>query len=112
MAADERPGADGVPPPGELIHLPGPSYLPVLLAFGITLSVIGVVIWLPVTVIGVITTVTHPRALDPRGARGDGRAAARAASSPSLSARSVAVLDADAGPLVVRLNRRWRSAPR
>jgi putative Mn2+ efflux pump MntP len=30
----------------------------VLLAFGITLSVIGVVIWLPVTVIGVITTVT------------------------------------------------------
>jgi hypothetical protein len=58
MAADERPGTDGVPPPGELIHLPGPSYLPVLLAFGITLSVIGVVIWLPVTVIGVITTVT------------------------------------------------------
>jgi hypothetical protein len=57
MAADERPGADGVPPAGELIHLPGPSYLPVLLAFGITLSVIGVVIYIPITVIGVITTV-------------------------------------------------------
>ena len=57
MAADERPGADGVPPPGELIHLPGPSYLPVLTAFGLTLAITGVVISLILTVIGVILTL-------------------------------------------------------
>lgn len=33
-----------VPPPSEQIHLPGPSYLPVMLAFGITLALVGVVL--------------------------------------------------------------------
>ena len=32
------------PPPGEHIHLPGPSLQPVLLAFGITLALVGVTI--------------------------------------------------------------------
>ena len=31
-----------VPPVGEEIHLPGPSLQPVLLAFGITLSLLGI----------------------------------------------------------------------
>ena len=44
MADDQRPAGDGAEPPGELIHLPGPSYLPVLLALGITLAVVGVVV--------------------------------------------------------------------
>ena len=30
------------PPPGEHIHLPGPSLQPILLAFGITLTLVGV----------------------------------------------------------------------
>jgi hypothetical protein len=44
MAEHEvTPAHENVPPPGEEIHLPGPSYLPVLLAFGITLMLVGVV---------------------------------------------------------------------
>jgi hypothetical protein len=39
---------------GEAIHLPGPSYQPVVLAFGLTLAVTGVVIYPPMTVIGLL----------------------------------------------------------
>jgi hypothetical protein len=42
------------PPTGEEIHLPGPSFLPIFTAVGITLAVIGITInWL-ITVAGVI----------------------------------------------------------
>lgn len=37
---------------GEAIHLPGPSYQPVALAFGLTLAVTGVVLFPVVAVIG------------------------------------------------------------
>ncbi len=57
MAEEERLAGNGADPPGELIHLPGPSYLPVLLALGITLAVVGVVISLFLVVIGVALTV-------------------------------------------------------
>jgi hypothetical protein len=43
-----------LPPPTEEIHLPDPSYLPPVMALGITLAVTGVVIGLPVLIIGVI----------------------------------------------------------
>jgi hypothetical protein len=33
-----------VPPPGEAIHLPGPSYLPVIVALGTMIALIGVVL--------------------------------------------------------------------
>lgn len=33
-----------VPPAGEAIHLPGPSYLPVVVALGVTIAVVGVVL--------------------------------------------------------------------
>jgi len=33
-----------VPPAGESIHLPDPSYLPVIVAAGTTLAVVGIVI--------------------------------------------------------------------
>lgn len=39
---------------GESIHLPGPSYQPVALAFGLTLVVTGVVVYPPMTVIGLV----------------------------------------------------------
>jgi hypothetical protein len=37
---------------GEAIHLPGPSYQPVVLAFGLTLAITGVVLFPIVAVIG------------------------------------------------------------
>jgi hypothetical protein len=43
--------------PGEAIHLPGPSYHPVVLAFGVTLAVTGVVLYPPACVIGLVITV-------------------------------------------------------
>jgi Flp pilus assembly protein TadB len=57
MADDQRPAGDGAEPPGELIHLPGPSYLPVLLAFGIALAVVGVVVSIFLVVAGVAISV-------------------------------------------------------
>jgi hypothetical protein len=42
---------------GEAIHLPGPSYQPVVLAFGVTLAITGVVLFPVVAVIGFVITV-------------------------------------------------------
>jgi Cytochrome c oxidase subunit IV len=42
--------------PGESIHLPGPSYQPVIVAFGLTLTVVGVVLYPVMTVIGLVIT--------------------------------------------------------
>jgi hypothetical protein len=57
--ADQRIHAGGpeAPPSGEAIHLPGPSYLPALTAFGLTLAVCGVVLALPMVVIGLVITL-------------------------------------------------------
>jgi hypothetical protein len=54
--ADEHihTGGPEAPAAGEAIHLPGPSYLPVTTAFGMTLAVCGVVLALPMTAIGLI----------------------------------------------------------
>jgi hypothetical protein len=49
--------AGEVPPPGEPVHLPGPSYLPVIVAFGVTLIVSGVVVLWVLSVIGVLITL-------------------------------------------------------
>jgi hypothetical protein len=39
------PQADGdVPPPSEEVHLPEPSYLPVFLAFGLTIALVGILL--------------------------------------------------------------------
>jgi hypothetical protein len=45
------------PPAGEEIHLPGPSLQPVLLAFGITLTLVGVTLGMFFVVSGLILTV-------------------------------------------------------
>ena len=39
---------------GEAIHLPGPSYQPVVLAFGLALAITGVVIFPAISVIGLV----------------------------------------------------------
>jgi hypothetical protein len=47
------------PPVGEEIHLPGPSFIPVACAIGITLIVVGTTIWWGWSIIGgVIFVIT------------------------------------------------------
>jgi type IV secretory pathway TrbD component len=57
--ADDTVHADGspAPPAGEPVHLPGPSYLPVVTAFGLTLAVTGVVLSWILTGLGLVITV-------------------------------------------------------
>lgn len=43
--------------PGETIHLPGPSYLPVATALGLTIAVVGVVLSWVLVGIGVVTAL-------------------------------------------------------
>ena len=42
---------------GETIHLPGPSYLPVATAFGLTIAIVGVVLSWVIVGIGVVIAV-------------------------------------------------------
>jgi VIT1/CCC1 family predicted Fe2+/Mn2+ transporter len=41
----------------ETIHLPGPSFLPVVTAFGLTLAITGVILSLILVAIGLVITV-------------------------------------------------------
>jgi hypothetical protein len=53
---------DAVPPPGEQVHLPGPTYLPAWTAFGITIALVGVILsWVIVAIGAVITIVVVVR---------------------------------------------------
>lgn len=49
--------SDGVPPAGEAIHLPGGSPLPLIVALGITLLVIGSTIWWVWSALGLVVVV-------------------------------------------------------
>jgi type IV secretory pathway TrbD component len=42
--ADEHANGQGLPPPSEAIHLPGPSYLPAVIALFTTIALVGVVV--------------------------------------------------------------------
>jgi cytochrome c oxidase subunit IV len=57
--ADEVEQTDGaLPPPTEEIHLPDPSYLPVVVALGVTIVVVGVIMsWVVVAVGAIIALV-------------------------------------------------------
>jgi hypothetical protein len=58
MAAEERVAAhEEVPPRGEPVHLPEPSYLPVMVALGVTLALVGVVVNWAVFGAGVLIAV-------------------------------------------------------
>jgi hypothetical protein len=46
MSPDEREA----PPAGEIIHLPGPSVLPLLVAALTSVALVGVTFWWPLTV--------------------------------------------------------------
>jgi hypothetical protein len=45
------------PPSGESVHLPGPTYLPVIVAAGVTMIVAGVVVQWLISVAGVVITL-------------------------------------------------------
>ena len=55
MSEADRPAP--APPPGEELHLPGPSLLPFLAAIAITLVVVGTTISLIVSIVGVVLVV-------------------------------------------------------
>ena len=57
--ADEtvHPEADPAPPSGESVHLPGPSYLPVVTAFGLTIAITGIVLSWVLVGLGVVIVV-------------------------------------------------------
>jgi Flp pilus assembly protein TadB len=56
--ADETEQPEGaLPAPSEEIHLPDPSYLAPVMAFGITLMIVGLTLGLPVIIIGAIIFV-------------------------------------------------------
>jgi hypothetical protein len=46
-----------VPAAGEEIHLPGPSIQPVLLAFGITLGIVGITTFFVLVIAGVVLSI-------------------------------------------------------
>jgi hypothetical protein len=46
-----------IPPVGEEIHLPGGSIQPLLLTIGITMTLLGVTLGLPLVIAGAILTV-------------------------------------------------------
>jgi hypothetical protein len=46
-----------LPPAGEEIHLPGPSIQPVLLAFGITIAIVGITTFFALVVAGVVLSI-------------------------------------------------------
>jgi hypothetical protein len=54
MADDVHVADEQAEEAGEAIHLPGPSYQPVALAFGLTLAITGVVLFPVVAVIGLV----------------------------------------------------------
>ena len=55
--ADETQDGGRLPPPAEEIHLPDPSMLPVLVALGTTIAVIGVVFSWIIVAIGLLIVV-------------------------------------------------------
>ena len=57
MADEVRVTGAEAEPAGESIHLPGPSYLPVITAFGATVAIVGVVISWILVGIGVVIAV-------------------------------------------------------
>ena len=54
MADEVRVSEPSAEEAGEAIHLPGPSYLPVATAFGLTLAVVGIVLSWVIVGIGLV----------------------------------------------------------
>jgi hypothetical protein len=46
--------AEDAPPVAEEIHLPGPTFLPVFMAVGITLGVVGITLNFIISIVGIL----------------------------------------------------------
>jgi type IV secretory pathway TrbD component len=57
MAEEVRVSDPSAEEAGEAIHLPGPSYLPVATAFGLSIAVVGVVLSWVIVGIGLVIAV-------------------------------------------------------
>lgn len=57
MADEIHQNGDSAPEVGEAVHLPGPSFLPVITAAGLTIALTGIVINWVMVGIGVVITV-------------------------------------------------------
>jgi hypothetical protein len=57
MAEEIASTEESAPPPGEPIHLPDPSFLPVVVALGTTIALVGVVLNWVICGIGAAITV-------------------------------------------------------
>ena len=57
MAEEVRVSDPSAESAGEAIHLPGPSYLPVATAFGLTIAVVGIVLSWIIVGIGLVIAV-------------------------------------------------------
>lgn len=57
MAEEVRVSDPQAEEPSEAVHLPGPSYIPVMTAFGLTIAVVGVVLSWILVVIGLLIAV-------------------------------------------------------
>jgi hypothetical protein len=58
MAQTELTESGGrLPQPTEEVHLPEPSYLPVIVAFGVTVFLVGIIVLTAIAVIGAIITL-------------------------------------------------------
>jgi hypothetical protein len=43
--------------PAEAIHMPEPSFLPIVLAFGVMLSLVGILLGRPIVILGLIVVI-------------------------------------------------------
>jgi Flp pilus assembly protein TadB len=58
MAGEAQPERqEDVPEAGEAVHLPEPSYLPVLVALGVTIVVVGVVLNIAIVILGALIAI-------------------------------------------------------
>jgi hypothetical protein len=56
---DEQQDEGTLPPPTEEIHLPEPSYLPAVMALGITMMILGLVLgWIVIAIGAILFLVT------------------------------------------------------
>jgi hypothetical protein len=57
MADELDQSSEALPAPTEEVHLPDPSYLPAVMAAGITFMVVGLTLGIPVIIFGAILFV-------------------------------------------------------
>jgi hypothetical protein len=55
--AEEIEHDPSLSPPVEAIHMPEPSYLPVVMAFGVMMALVGILLGIEIVILGLIIVV-------------------------------------------------------